>query len=300
MAERSRGLAGAAGSAVRVAAKAVRERVPGKAPRTKSGRTTAAAANNVAVTASPSDGKVTKKAAPRKAAGTTSAPAAQQTTAATRNVATKRSVATKPVAKKPSTKAPATKGRSTSAAAKKTAAKTTAVKKSAVKKSGGKTTAVKTTAVKTTATRAPARKAVTAAAATKVAPAALKVREDEAPWTAEELAGVHSELEAELGRLAREVEDADEQIAELIRDSGDGAGDDQADSGSKAFEREHEMTLANNARELLAQNRHALERIDDGTYGICESCGNPIGKRRLQVFPRATLCVACKQKQERH
>ena len=75
-----------------------------------------------------------------------------------------------------------------------------------------------------------------------------------------------------------------------MRDAGDGAGDDQADAGAKTFEREQEISLANNSREMLDQSEHALERIDDGTYGICESCGNPIGKLRLQAFPRATLC----------
>ena len=52
--------------------------------------------------------------------------------------------------------------------------------------------------------------------------------------------------------------------------------------------------MANNSREMLDQSEHALERIDDGTYGICESCGNPIGKLRLQAVPRATLCRSCK------
>ena len=70
-----------------------------------------------------------------------------------------------------------------------------------------------------------------------------------------------------------------------MRDSGDGAGDDQADAGAKTYEREQEISLANNAREMLEQIEHALERIDDGTYGICESCGNPIGKLRLQAVP---------------
>ena len=54
-----------------------------------------------------------------------------------------------------------------------------------------------------------------------------------------------------------------------------------------------------NAKHLLEQTRHALERIDAGSYGDCESCGTPIGKMRLQAFPRATLCMTCKQKQER-
>ncbi len=111
---------------------------------------------------------------------------------------------------------------------------------------------------------------------------------------------MRAELTADIDRLNAELAVADDQIAELIRDAGDVAGDDQADTGSKAFEREHGISLANNARELLAQNARALARIDDGTYGSCESCGNPIGKGRLQAFPRATLCVTCKQEQERH
>jgi DnaK suppressor protein len=84
-----------------------------------------------------------------------------------------------------------------------------------------------------------------------------------------------------------------------MRDSGDGAGDDQADAGAKTYEREQEISLANNAREMLEQTEHALERLDNGTYGICESCGSPIGKLRLQAAPRATLCLPCKIKQER-
>ena len=80
---------------------------------------------------------------------------------------------------------------------------------------------------------------------------------------------------------------------------GDHDGDDAADAGSKTFEREHEMSLANNTRDMLVQAERALARIDNRTYGICENCGNPIGKARLQVFPRATLCMTCKQREER-
>jgi len=59
------------------------------------------------------------------------------------------------------------------------------------------------------------------------------------------------------------------------------------------------MSLAYNSRDLLEQNERAIERIEAGTYGVCESCGKPIGKARLQAFPRATLCVTCKQREER-
>ena len=77
------------------------------------------------------------------------------------------------------------------------------------------------------------------------------------------------------------------------------AGDDEADAGAKAFEREHDLALTQNAQDLLDQGERALHGIDAGTYGVCESCGEPIGKARLLAFPRATLCVECKQRQER-
>jgi len=125
------------------------------------------------------------------------------------------------------------------------------------------------------------------------------VREDESPWTDAELREVREELGREKTRLLEEIATAEEGLADLIRDSGDGAGDDQADAGSKTFEREHEMSLANNARDMLDQVEHALGRISDGSYGVCESCGKPIGKYRLQAFPRATLCRSCKEAEER-
>lgn len=125
------------------------------------------------------------------------------------------------------------------------------------------------------------------------------MREDESPWTDTELREVREELGREKTRLLEEIATAEEGLADLIRDSGDGAGDDQADAGSKTFEREHEMSLANNARDMLDQVEHALARISDGSYGVCESCAKPIGKFRLQAFPRATLCRSCKEAEER-
>jgi RNA polymerase-binding protein DksA len=121
----------------------------------------------------------------------------------------------------------------------------------------------------------------------------------EKPWTKSELTKIRTELEAQASELRGEITDAEQSWAALQRDSGEGAGDDQADAGTKTFEREHEMSLAANSRDLLSQVERALQRLDDRTYGICESCGNPIGKGRLQAFPRATLCVTCKQREER-
>jgi RNA polymerase-binding protein DksA len=130
-------------------------------------------------------------------------------------------------------------------------------------------------------------------------PGELAVRPGEDPWTQEEVTEARTGLQTEAERLRDELLASEEAITGLMRDSGDGAGDDQADTGTKNITRESEMALAANAREMLEQTERALDRLDAGTYGLCESCGQPIGKARMQAFPRATLCVDCKQKQER-
>nr|WP_240755696.1 TraR/DksA C4-type zinc finger protein [Nocardioides iriomotensis] len=143
------------------------------------------------------------------------------------------------------------------------------------------------------------KKAAAKKAAPARAPRKLAVKADEKPWTKKELDEVRGELLAERDRLKDELNLAEHELHDLMRDAGDGAGNDQADVGSTTFERDHEMSLANNAREMLAQTQKALTRIEDGTYGVCERCGEPIGKMRLMAFPRATLCLSCKQREER-
>ena len=136
-------------------------------------------------------------------------------------------------------------------------------------------------------------------AAPESAAASLPVRSGEDPWTEDELAEVRAELRAEAAELRAETDHAGAAIAGLLGDSVTEAGDDEADASSKMFEREHELAISNNARDLLTQTERALARIAAGTYGVCESCGNAVGKARLLAFPRATLCVTCKQRQER-
>jgi DnaK suppressor protein len=127
----------------------------------------------------------------------------------------------------------------------------------------------------------------------------LVVREGEDPWTKDELAEVRAQLRADVKRLTAELEMVEEDLVGLMRSSGEGAGNDQADVGSATFERDQELTIANNARDMLVQSQHALDRIGNGSYGVCEVCGEPIGKNRLMVFPRATMCMSCKQREER-
>src|SRR5215469_12178745 len=137
------------------------------------------------------------------------------------------------------------------------------------------------------------------AGVTRSGAAALPVRRGEKKWSEAELDEVRAELTREIAELRAGIAKAESAIAERMGDAVADAGDDPADAGAKTFQREQELALTQNSRELLAQNERALVRIDAGTYGVCESCGQPIGKARLQAFPRATLCVACKQREER-
>jgi DnaK suppressor protein len=100
--------------------------------------------------------------------------------------------------------------------------------------------------------------------------------------------------------LQREYDNSLTEITEMQRERlADSAGDDQADTGTKTFEREQEITLANNLLERITQVERAIDRLGEGNYGWCERCGNAIPVERLAAFPSATLCVKCKQLEER-
>lgn len=118
-------------------------------------------------------------------------------------------------------------------------------------------------------------------------------------WTPEELAEVRTELAEEFSQLRAAYDRAMADLTTLQRTANDGAGDDQADAGTKTFEREQEMSIAHNRLDLLTQMERAVQRLDAGTYGRCESCADPIAKARMLAFPSATLCVTCKQREER-
>jgi DnaK suppressor protein len=65
------------------------------------------------------------------------------------------------------------------------------------------------------------------------------------------------------------------------------------------LDREIDYTLEENSERLLAAIDSSLQRIDDGTYGTCQSCGQPIGAERLDALPYSTQCIDCKRKEER-
>ena len=268
------------------------------------------------------------KKAPTKASAAKKAPAAKKTAPA-KTPAKKAPAKKAPAKKAPAKKAPAKKAPAKKAPAKKAPAK--AVKKAAPVKPAKKVAEPKPVVVKepkvTKAQLAAIAKAEAAAAAAlagppvqvinpigsvglpsvrkavpgkKAAPKHPVVQEDESNWTKTELNAVRKMLTSEAESLAIEIAQAEENFHALIMESGEGAGDDQADAGTKTFEREHEISILSNKKDLLDQTNRALERIEAGTYGACENCGKQIGKLRLQeANPRATMCMPCREREDR-
>ncbi len=130
--------------------------------------------------------------------------------------------------------------------------------------------------------------------------AAAKPATARATRSAAETEKIRAALSERLTELRTEYDQTLSEITELQRDRlTDSAGDDQADTGTKTFEREQEISLANNILERITQVERAIERLGVGNFGSCERCGNAIPVERLAAFPSATLCVSCKQLQER-
>ena len=115
--------------------------------------------------------------------------------------------------------------------------------------------------------------------------------------TKKQLAAIRDGLIDEREGLLQQVEELDaEADVKNWRDAG--FDDDPADSGSASFERETAQSLSNHARGLLTQIDEALRRMEAGTYGICERCGERIEPERLEAIPYATLCLECKRRDE--
>lgn len=115
--------------------------------------------------------------------------------------------------------------------------------------------------------------------------------------SASQLRAIREELERERAQLVAQVEELDAE-ADVNNWREGGFDDDPADAGSASFERETAQSLSNHTRGMLIQIDDALRRLDAGTYGLCERCGQPIDAARLEALPYATLCMDCKRRDE--
>jgi DnaK suppressor protein len=102
---------------------------------------------------------------------------------------------------------------------------------------------------------------------------------------------IKSFLEDEQARLEALIAQMDAEGGTSL-----GYGNHMADDATEAYEQAKELALHENARQLLVQVTDALERFEQGTYGICENCGDQIDPARLEALPYATLCLRCQQR----
>jgi RNA polymerase-binding protein DksA len=111
-------------------------------------------------------------------------------------------------------------------------------------------------------------------------------------------------LETERDRVRGAIQFLQEDNSHSLEDetgeiNASGADNHPGDTASATYDRELELGLEEGAEDVLAKIEAALKRIDDGTYGTCENCGQPIGEERLEAMPWATLCIDDKRREER-
>jgi DnaK suppressor protein len=100
--------------------------------------------------------------------------------------------------------------------------------------------------------------------------------------------------------LARRLEELlmeAERTKEQVKDTDEPAADPM-ELASNGFDRDFLLRLRDRERKLMIKIKEALERIENGTFGICEECGEKISEKRLRARPMATLCIDCKHEQE--
>jgi len=124
----------------------------------------------------------------------------------------------------------------------------------------------------------------------------------ETKLTKKELDDLRTRLQAEEVELQTQLTTIEEDTfattqSEMVGDVG--LDDESADAGTATFEREKDLSIENNVRDLLQKISRALQRIDAGTYGLCDRCGKPIEKARIKALPYVDLCIKDAQAQSR-
>ena len=111
---------------------------------------------------------------------------------------------------------------------------------------------------------------------------------------------LYERLREERGQIAQRLEQlkaSAQEAGETREGSPFGKREEEA---SEAFELEKRLALEEKLNATLAKIDHALEKWQAGTYGLCDSCGQPIEHDRLEALPQASLCLSCKARQAKN
>jgi len=108
---------------------------------------------------------------------------------------------------------------------------------------------------------------------------------------------LRSRLESEQKRLIEELEHLKSSVRPADERREGSPFGKREEEATESFELEKRLTLEKRIIDQLAEVAHALHKFEEGTYGLCDSCGQPIDPARLEALPQANLCLNCKAQQ---
>jgi len=111
---------------------------------------------------------------------------------------------------------------------------------------------------------------------------------------------LRSRLEAERKRLAEELEQLEASANPMDERREGSPFGKREEEATEALELEKRLVLEKRVKDQIAVVEHALHKFEEGTYGFCDSCGQPIDPARLEAIPEASLCIKCKAQQAKN
>ena len=111
---------------------------------------------------------------------------------------------------------------------------------------------------------------------------------------------LRSRLESERKRLTEELEQLKASVRPADERREGSPFGKREEEATESFELEKRLTLEKRIIDQLAEVEHTLRKFEEGTYGLCDSCGQPIDPARLEALPQANLCLNCKAQQAKN
>jgi RNA polymerase-binding protein DksA len=105
---------------------------------------------------------------------------------------------------------------------------------------------------------------------------------------------LRARLESEQKRLNEELEQLKSSVRPADERREGSPFGKREEEATESFELERRLTLEKRIRDQLADVEHALQKFEDGSYGLCDNCGKPIDPARMEALPHASLCLDCK------